>query len=231
VIKCWRDLRGSILVEYTIVFPMFLLVALGTLDVSYMLADWAAANKATYLAVRYAIVSNPVAKEITSPSYSEFQQRQIGQPCFDRASGLAIGNCPSVDSMSSDCTGTIHGGTCTNGYMFDDTAANSLPFTNILTRMQALFCPHLAPPYAGCPLQRQNVTISYAATGAGYVLRPGGLPMTVTVSLKCMTHQFYFIGTLLRWTFAPQKDCPGPVSGWPVPTFASTLTSEDLQTN
>ena len=231
MIKLWRDLAGSVLVEYSVVFPTFILVTLGTVDLAYMLVDLAAANKATHLGARYAIVSNPVAKEITSPRYTVSQQQQIGQTCFDSASGVANGNCPPAGSLSADCSWAANGGRCTNGYTFDDTAADSYPFTSILTRMQAIYCAHLKPPYTHCPLQRENLTVSYAATGAGYVLRPGGLPLTVTVSLNCMTHQFYFIGALMRWSLAPKAGCAGPVSGWSMPTFASTLTSEDLNTN
>jgi Flp pilus assembly protein TadG len=47
--KFWRDIAGSILVEYTVVFPVFILVTLGTVDAAYMFADWAAANKAVYI--------------------------------------------------------------------------------------------------------------------------------------------------------------------------------------
>ncbi len=51
--KLWRrllrDCEGSALVEFTVVFPIFMLVAFGTVDVSYMLFEWSQANKATYI--------------------------------------------------------------------------------------------------------------------------------------------------------------------------------------
>ena len=38
-----RDCLGASLVEFTVVFPVLILVALGTVDVTYMLFDWALA--------------------------------------------------------------------------------------------------------------------------------------------------------------------------------------------
>ena len=61
-----RDIAGSVLVESTIVIPIFLLLVFGTIDATYMLYDWALANKAAYVGARLAVVSNPVAQNITS---------------------------------------------------------------------------------------------------------------------------------------------------------------------
>lgn len=224
--RLWRDRAGSVLVEYTIVFPLFILVILGTVDAAYMFFDWAKANKAAFVGARYAVTADPVALNITSPPYTATQLLQMGNTCFN-SSGNSNGNCPS---MSSVCTGAATGGSCTNNYGFNDTSP-TFAFTNILTRMQAVFCSGQQPPYTNCPLQRQNVMISYATTGVGFVGEPNGFPMTVTVSVQCVTHRFFFIGSLMRWAFAPQTGCPGPVYGWAVPNFATTLTSEDLATN
>ena len=40
--KLVRDCVGATIVEFTLVFPIFILVALGTVDVGFMLSDWAA---------------------------------------------------------------------------------------------------------------------------------------------------------------------------------------------
>ena len=61
-----RDCIGSSLVEFTIVFPVFMLVAFGTVDITYMLYDWALASKAAYTGARTAIVSFPAAAGITN---------------------------------------------------------------------------------------------------------------------------------------------------------------------
>ncbi len=218
--RLWRDIAGSVIVEYSIVFPVFILVTLGMVDIGYMLADWAAANKAVYLAARTAIVSDPVAQSITDP-----QGSPIGQYCFNFSDGTSNGNCPSLTAI---CTGAAISGSCTctgtgcpsSTPNFDDTS-----FTNIVARMHGVFCPLLAPSDASCPLKRENVKITYQTTGYGYAGQPGGLPLTVTVQLTNMTHQFYFIGPLMRFFGGIF-----PTSSQ-IPAFASTLTSEDMTTN
>lgn len=213
--KFLRDTTGSVLVEYTIVFPVFIALILGTVDVSYMLYEWALANKAAYVGARTAVVINPVATNITNPTYDA---TLIGQPCFDTITGAPTSpaNCPTVNP--TDCTGAASG-SCTNGYAFDSTAFKNQTGTGIFDRMHVIF-PRLQP---------ENVTISYRINNLGFVGRPGGLPMTVTVSIKCMTHQFYFIDALMGWVFPPPAGCL--TTGPAIPTFASTLQSEDMVTN
>jgi Flp pilus assembly protein TadG len=196
------------LIETTIAMPIFLLLVLGTIDVTSMFYDWDLANKAAYLGARAAVTSNPVDPAVTNLSYTAAQLENIGQSCLNFS-------CPSVTSV---CTGTSTGVTCRGG---DDTA-----FTSIFTRMQAVFPG----------LKRQNVTVSYQTNGTGVVgqawegsVEPANpqftLPMNVTVSITGMTHQFYFIAPLLR-LFG------GRISATPaIPTFATTQQSEDMFTN
>ena len=229
MVRFWRDIAGSILVEYTIVFPVFILVTLGTVDAAYMLADWAAANKAVYIGARRAIVSDPVAgpSPPSNPSITD-PRGVIGSWCFNFGDGTSNGNCPAVTASvsSSVCTPAATGGSCTNGYTWDESVFTNPSAVNdwqkgIFDKMRAIF-PRL---------QRQNVQITYQTTGYGYGGQPGGLPMTVTVSLKCMAHPFYFLGALMHWTFTAPAGCTGTPLGPPMPTFATSITSEDMQTN
>jgi Flp pilus assembly protein TadG len=210
--KLLQDSEGGALVEFTLVFPILLLVALGTVDFTYMLFDWSMANKAAFIGARTAVVSDPVATGITNPTYDT---TLLGQSCSNPATGAATGNCPAP--VSTVCTPGASGGSCTAGYTFDNTA-----FTTILGNMQNVF-PRL---------QRQNVQLAYQTNGLGFVGRPGGLPMDVQVSIRCMTHQFYFIGALMGWIFTAPAGCPaGTPAGPAIPAFATTLTSEDTVTN
>jgi hypothetical protein len=210
-VRFWRDIAGSVLVEYTVVFPLFMLVTLGTVDVAYMLYEWALANKATYVGARAAVVSNPVAQNITEDRllYDPSQLKQMGQYCFDFATGTGNGNCPDV---KVDCTSTA----CTpNTFGFNGSAFTNANGTGIFDRMKVIF-PRLQP---------DNVTISYQLNGSGYVGRPGGLPMNVTVSVQNVTHQFYFLTGIMP-VFGGRF---GSASA--IPAFATTLTSEDITTN
>ena len=206
--KLLRDIRGSVLVETTIVLPMFLLLVLGTVDVTNMFYEWALANKAAYVGARTAVTSNPVDPAVTNLAYTSAQLEYIGQSCLSFS-------CPTANSV---CTGTSIGVTCSGG--------DNVAFNRIVTKMQNVFPS----------LQRQNVTISYQTNGTGIVGQtwdgsadPGNpqftLPMNVTVSITGMTHQFYFVSPSLQFF-------GGGISATPaIPTFATTLQSEDLFTN
>jgi Flp pilus assembly protein TadG len=217
-----RDSSGSSLLEFTLVFPVVMLVALGTLDVAFMLWDWAQANRAAFAGARRAVVLDPVATGVTQLNYTT-AGTQLGQPCFNPATGAAntTSNCPTVTTV---CTPAATGGSCTNNYTWNETAftnpnANAPQMEGIFDKMREFF-PRL---------QRQNVEISYQTTGLGFVGRPDGLPMNVTVSIRCMTHEFYFLGGLMNWAFAAPAGCPaGTPAGWSIPSFATTLPSEDM---
>jgi Flp pilus assembly protein TadG len=217
-----RESSGASLVEFTLVFPVVMLVALGSVDVAFMLFEWGEANKATFAGARRAVVLDPVATEATNPTYST-AGTQLGKPCFNPATGVADTNssCPTVSTV---CTPAATGGSCTNSYTWNETAFTNPTATNawqtgIFDTMQAVFPS----------LQRQNVQISYTTNGLGFVGRPNGLPINVTVSIRCMTHEFYFLGALMNWAFTAPAGCPaGTRSGPPIPAFATTLTSEDM---
>jgi Flp pilus assembly protein TadG len=217
------DSSGSSLLEFTLVFPVVLLAALGTLDVAFMLFDWAAANRATFVGARRAVVVDPVATEVTQLSYTT-AGTELGQPCFDPATGVAntTTNCPTVTTV---CTPAATGGSCTNGYTWNETAFTN---PNAPETEKGIF-DRMTEKDAFPRLQRQNVQISYQTTGLGFVGRPNGLPMNVTVSIRCITHQFYFLGGLMNWAFAVPVGCPaGTPAGWSIPSFATTLPSEDM---
>jgi hypothetical protein len=215
--RFWRDVAGSVLVEYTIVFPVFILLTLGTVDAAWLLADWATANKAAYRGARAAIVTDPVAVGITDP------RGNIGNWCFNYNTGSPISaNCPS---LTTTCTGGNT--TCSDGSTLDNTKFTN----NIVRQMQPLFCPTLPSPYTNCRLQLQNVVINYQTTGYGYAGQPGGLPMTVKVSLRCMTHEFHFFGGLMHWIFTVPPGCPANTRPGPLMNFATSLTGEDMETN
>src|SRR5437868_1271710 len=83
--KLLRDISGSALVEATLVIPLMLLLALGIIDVTYMFYEWGLANKAAYRGARTAVVSNPVASDVTNVSFTA----TVGQLCFVPTTGGA----------------------------------------------------------------------------------------------------------------------------------------------
>lgn len=209
--RFFRDTAGAAMIEFTLILPLLLAVALGTVDVTLMLYDWSMANKAAYRGARVAVVSNPVAQNITDLDY-DTNPLHIGDLCYAVDTGAADGTvaCPTV---TTTCTATA----CSNSWTRDDGA-----FDVIVGEMQALF-PRLT---------EDNVEIEYRTTGLGFYGRPDGLPMNVTVRIRCMRARLFFIGAWgADWVFGDLPDnCgadPDP-SGPPLPAFSTTLQSEGM---
>src|SRR5947199_4720212 len=94
-----QDSEGGVLVEFTLVFPVLLLVALGTVDFTYMLFDWSMADKAAFVGARRAVVLDPLATGITDLTYST-AGTQLNRPCFDTSGAVDItGNCHMVSTV------------------------------------------------------------------------------------------------------------------------------------
>ena len=213
-----RDREGAGMVEAVVAMPIVLLLTLGTVDAALLLWELNQGGKATDVGARAAAVSDPVATGITAPTYDHLL---LGDSCFDPATGAArlkSDGTPACPTVSTVCTANAGAttGICTNGRAFDNAA-----FVAILTEMQRAF-PRL---------ERQHVQIGYVTTGLGFVGRPGGLPMNVSVSIRCMTYAFVFLGPFLGW-ITPANPCGGGMpAGVPIAALTTTVPTEDLKTN
>jgi hypothetical protein len=209
------------MVEFTVVFPVVILVAFGTVDATYLMWEWAQANKAVYVGARIAATSDPVASGINNLVIPD--PLRIGESCANAADGTATGACPTATAV---CTPAASGGACTGGFAFDNNA------------FQRMFAAAGSGDVRGMQwafprLQRQNVQITYQTNGLGFAGMPAGTyPMNITVSIRCMTHEFFFLGALMGWVFpALPAGCPaGTPAGPAIPAFATTLPSEDMST-
>lgn len=86
---------------------------------------------------------------------------------------------------------------------------------------------HADEPDLARQIQPQNVEVRYVSTMLGYVGRTGGNPMTVTVTVKCLTFNLFFPDAWYRWSNQP-TNCP---SGTPLGAqvaAASSYLSEGL---
>lgn len=209
-----RDSSGATYIEFTVVFPLLMLLLLGGIDFSFLMIDWMSLNRASYVGARMATVVDPVATGVNAATAGT----TAGASCFDYTTGASTGNCTA--RASAVCTGAATNGTCTGGYTWNETS-----FQTIFSEMNKymLFSP----------LDRRQVQISYTPTGFGYAQRPIGPPMNVTVSFQCVTYPFYFLGALMHWVFsAPSGGCVGiSGSGMALPQFPTTLPSEALSTS
>ena len=216
--------------EFAIVFPLLVLVILGTVEAALLMVDYTAGTAATTKGARIAVVIDPVATaaQFAFSSYTTMPG-QSGSYCADSSGGASTASsCPAINIT---CTGdtSAAGGTCTANSGFNKTS-----FDAIFNAIQTL--------YIGRKLDRRQVQVSYSTTNLGFVGQQsfdgsnGELPMNVTVQLRCMTHQLFFIAGLVRWTFANlAAGCSGITlgasKGIVMPPFSTTLPSEDLKTN
>ena len=210
-----NDSSGAALLEFTVVFPIVMVIVLGVVDVSFLMIDWSSYSRTTYAGARVASTSNPVATGINAP----IAGTSPGDPCISPSSGSSTGNCTAKNAATCIATGVSTGGSCTGGYTFSDAALNT-----IVGEMSKVFSN----------LDRRQVSVTYTPIMMGYVGRPDGFPMNVTVSLRCVQHKYFFLDGLMRWVMpAAPAACNGiPVpAGVVMPAFATTMPSEDLQTN
>ncbi|MBY0431893.1 MAG: pilus assembly protein [Rhodospirillales bacterium] len=168
------DERGASSVEFAIVFILVLILTFGIVEMALVLQQWNAADTATQLGVRRAVVSAPVAPNLTGFD-GKGGALADGAPCT-RGDGTVENVCfpggNPVTCTSGGCTGFGYSGAA---------------FTAILTEMRRAL-PRIQPA---------NVQVEYRYVGLGFVGRPGGLPPIVTVRLTGMTYDMIVLDRLV----------------------------------
>ena len=202
-----RDQAGSVLVEFTVLLPIFFLLVLGSVDFLLAMYQWNAAAKAVQLGARIAATSTPVATGLRGLSTAVL------------GGTVTVGD--SMPSFAVTCNGATTTcaciGTCTGVSGYSSSAMNTIVYgrgstscgdatANYHAGMCDIF-PRIAPV---------NVSITYEQTGMGYAGRPDGPVPTVTVKLQNLTFQLYFAGALL------------PFNSLTMPAMTTTITGEDL---
>jgi Flp pilus assembly protein TadG len=200
-----RNERGATAVEFALIALLLFIVSFGIIDFGLAYWQWVMAEKATQVGVRKAVVSNMVAKGLTTWPISNGGTSGNGTPCMTGTT--IITDCSfSPVTCTSNAAGTTITCSCPATPCPKGTPAAS-DFTAIVAEMQKM------DPY----IANNNVQITYSPNGLGFVGRPNGLPVTVTVTLTGMTFKFLVIDKLLFFggTFS-------------MPPFNATLIGEDL---
>jgi Flp pilus assembly protein TadG len=162
--RLFRDTSGAGAAEFALVLPLLLILMFLSIDGGRYLYNVNRIEKATQLGARFAVVTDPVASDLTSLNF-------VG----DTVDGVTLtqGDRIPADALAQfSCSQTA----CTGGHTVDGTA-----FNNILARMK-LIVPEL---------QASNVTVTYSGSGLGYAGDPSGMQIAplVTVSVTGLSWQ------------------------------------------
>lgn len=201
------------MLEFTAAAFTFFTVLFGVIEFSYVFYQYNAATKAVEYGARLAAVSEPVVaglRDVDGLSATVLP----GDPmpafdyvCVEGATGcdddalrlLVFGRCDPAQETCAD--GTINGETIPIREACSTTASpGNVGMCNIFPSIDDI----------------DKIQVRYQYTGLGYAGRPGGPVPTITVGLVNLTYSFVLIGGFL------------PVSSITMPSFATTVTGEDL---
>lgn len=193
-----RDESGATLIEMTLVITLLITVTFGIIEVALIAWQWNTAEKATYVGVRYAVESDPVAAGFLSYSASvDGGLNPAEDVTVDKIASFAV-TCGNTQCVLSD--GALPGG-------FDLSDYDGAAFTAILQRVQRVF-PEVAA---------DKLAVEYRHVGLGFADRPGpDLIPAVTVSLVNMSYDVKLM------------DSFGMPDALPMGGFSATMTGEDL---
>jgi Flp pilus assembly protein TadG len=160
----FSDTSGAGAAEFALVLPVLLILMFLSIDGGRYLYNVNRIEKATQFGARFAVVTDPVASDLTTLDF-------VGQVVDGQT--LTQGDRIPADALAQfSCSQTA----CTGGHTVDSTA-----FNNILARMK-LIMPEL---------QASNVTVTYSGSGLGYAGDPSGMQIAplVTVSVTGLPWQ------------------------------------------
>jgi hypothetical protein len=208
-----NDRTGNVLVETTIMITIVFTFVLGSVDFLFAFYQWNAAAKAVEMGARIAAVSAPMTNGLNALSHAVLSSSvSVGSamPAFtvtcDGNAGTASGSC--------GCSGSCAGVSGFNTAAFRDMVygRGSSSCTDATSAYFAGMCdvfPRIAQANA-------DVRVVYAQTGLGYAGRCGGPVPTITVSLRNLPFQFFFLSGFLGF------------ANINLPSLATTVSGEDL---
>lgn len=162
--------EGGEAAEFALVLPLSMLLFFGLIDAGRFAYAFNQGEKATQIGARWAVVTDPLAPELTTTSYVGVTVGGQTLTQGDRIPAAALGEI-SCTTTTCTCVATP----CPAGVGTADTAAADL----MLARMQQ-FMPEITAA---------NLEVDYTGSGLGYAGNPNGMDIApfVTVKLKNMT--------------------------------------------
>ena len=202
------DERGAVLVEVSVVMTIMLVFILGSIEFLFVFYQRNAAAKAVQIGVRLAAVSDPVARGLNGLSATVLGPR------------LPQGS--AMPDFVVTCDGGASRCTCSSGICPTDIAYNAAAMNMLVFGRGSSSCGDAKSFYdtGMCDIFARitpaNVIITYAQSGLGFAGRPGGPVPTITVSLKDLRMQLFFLRGLAR------------LDDLQMPPLTTSMTAEDL---
>ena len=196
----FRDEDGLALTEALIVLPLIVLFLAASIESAAMMMQWNRTVKAIQVGARFATVSDPLT------SIATLRARPTGAVDGDRdpldatrnvTCGAGTIDC-DADALARLMTGSD--GQCGGS----PTPGGRAGICDI--------APFIRP---------ENIRISYSSSGLGYVGRPAGPVVVVTLEMRNLYFDFFVLGAVLR-AFGSDT------SSLPIPTHPVSLVSEDM---
>ncbi len=197
-----KDEGGGPLAEFTLVIFLLMSMTMALVDFSRAVWQWNAAQKATQVAARIAVVRDPLYLPIKYHFDCDPQPPAavLGELCLDNDADP-----PSVRPKCDFGTVVCNQLGC-DGQAYEPDQAQQ--FAEIHNAML------LAYPY----LENDEVSITYTPTELGFVGKPGGPIVEVAAEISGDSFQFFGLMPMGFLTMDMQ-------------VFRTTLTSEDLSDN
>jgi len=170
------DERG-LAAEFALVVPLLLLFVLGTIDVGLYAYRINQAEKATQIGARWATVTDPLAEEILTTTYTNVTVDGVqiiqGERIPAGALGLLTCTNTSCTCTTAPCPGTT----------FDSGA-----FKLLSDRMKRILPA----------IKDDNIVVEYRGSGLGFAGNPTGADISplITVRLQDMAHQSVVLSPL-----------------------------------
>jgi hypothetical protein len=197
MVRPWRkfhgDEQGVSLVEGLIVFPLILLAISTFVEFGIAVLQWNQTVKAMQLGARLLAVSDPLVADM-GPLTADYPPEQ-GGPTPAAAVSVSCG--PGGAPCIADRVNRLVFGS--------DGSCNPAVGTSLSGMCD--FNPAIGV---------NNVFVTYHRSGLGYVGRPDGPVVTVTLEARNLTFNFMFLGALLG------------LNSIEIPAHPVTMTGEDL---
>ena len=192
------DETGASLIEGLIVFPIILLTFATFVEFGVAMVQWNQTVKAMQYGSRMLAVSDPVANGMTAYFESDYPPTEGGpvlesiNPIVCTSDGCNLGGGLNTAGLNRIVFGSD--GLCDAG------AAD--------TRLGMCDLNGLIRP--------ANIQVTYHRSGLGYVGRPDGPVVSITLETRDLNFNFFFLGALLG------------LNNIEIPAHPVTITSEDL---